>query len=141
MKKGIVIVMSMVVKKVALKSNFARRQRNACPRCYETHVGVMPDDGWLRWYIYDPNPYFLVRPLTLTTIAVADVQNGFLVGNVHSRFHDLSRKERVLQTSAICMWNLSKEYVNSVNEYQLEVTSNHIPISVPRGYVALSIVD
>lgn len=59
MKKGVVIVMSMVVKKVALKSNFARRQRNACPRCYETHVGVMPDDGWLRWYkslFYCPSP-------------------------------------------------------------------------------------
>jgi hypothetical protein len=66
MKKGIVIVMSMVVKKVALKSKFSRRQRNACPRCYETHVGVMPDDGWLRWYAYNSNPYFLVRPLTLT---------------------------------------------------------------------------
>ena len=51
MKKGTVVVMSMIVKKVALEQEHARRQRNACPRCYETHAGVMPDDGWLQWYI------------------------------------------------------------------------------------------
>lgn len=50
-KKGGVIVMSMIVKKVALRTEYSRRQRNACPRCYETSVGVMRDDGWLKWYV------------------------------------------------------------------------------------------
>ncbi|KAF9472538.1 hypothetical protein BDN70DRAFT_886891 [Pholiota conissans] len=50
-KKGRVIVMSVIVKKVGLKQKHANRQRNACPRCYETPIGVMPDDGWLQWYV------------------------------------------------------------------------------------------
>jgi len=50
-KKGTVIVMSVIVEKVALQQEHARRQRNACPRCYETPVGVMPDGGWLQWYV------------------------------------------------------------------------------------------
>ena len=49
-KKGTVIVMSMIVK-VALEQERTRHQRNACPRCYETDVGVMRDDGWLQWYV------------------------------------------------------------------------------------------
>lgn len=50
-KKGTVIVMSMIVKKVALQGKRASCQRKACPRCYETHVGVMQDCGWLQWYV------------------------------------------------------------------------------------------
>ena len=50
-KKGTVVVMSVIVKKVALRQEHASRQRNVCPRCYETPVGVMPDDGWLQWYV------------------------------------------------------------------------------------------
>ena len=50
-KKGTVIVMSMIVKKVALERERASRQRNTCPRCYETRVGVMMDDGWLQWCV------------------------------------------------------------------------------------------
>jgi hypothetical protein len=50
-KKGTVIVMSMIVKKVALGGDWASRQRKVCPRCYETHVGVMQDYGWLEWYV------------------------------------------------------------------------------------------
>jgi hypothetical protein len=46
-KKGTVLVMSMIVK-VPLKQK--ERQMNVCPRCGETDVGVMPDDGWLQWY-------------------------------------------------------------------------------------------
>jgi hypothetical protein len=44
-KKGMVLVMSMIVK-VALEEK--ERQMKACPRCNETDV--MPDDGWLQWY-------------------------------------------------------------------------------------------
>lgn len=47
-RKGTVLVMSMVVKKVALEQG-ARRQRNTCPDCYETELGVMPDKGWSQW--------------------------------------------------------------------------------------------
>ena len=49
-KEGGVIVMSMVVKKVALKSIAGRLQRTTCPVCYTTKLGVMPDDGWFKWY-------------------------------------------------------------------------------------------
>jgi hypothetical protein len=50
-KKGNIYVMSMVVKKVALRNKYAQRQRNVCPRCYDTQIGVMPDEGWLQWYV------------------------------------------------------------------------------------------
>jgi len=50
-KKGTIIVMSMILKKVELDGEWASRQRKVCPRCYETHVGVMQDYGWLRWYV------------------------------------------------------------------------------------------
>ena len=51
-KKGTVIVMNMIVKKVALQQECASRQRNACPRCYETRVGVIVlDGGWQEWYV------------------------------------------------------------------------------------------
>ena len=43
-KNGTVLVMSMIVEKVA-KDNVA--QRNECPHCYETDLGVMADEGWL----------------------------------------------------------------------------------------------
>jgi hypothetical protein len=49
-RKGTVLVMSMVVKKVALEQEGARRQRNTCPDCYETELGVMPDKGWFQWF-------------------------------------------------------------------------------------------
>ena len=42
-KVGRVLVMSMVVEKLA------RAWRNACPHCNETDLGVMEDEGWLRW--------------------------------------------------------------------------------------------
>jgi len=50
-KKGTVIVMGMILKKVVLDGERASRQRKVCPRCYETRVGVMQDDGWLQWYV------------------------------------------------------------------------------------------
>ena len=49
-KKETVIVMSMIVK-VSVKQERARHQKNTCPRCDETDVGVMRDDGWLQWYV------------------------------------------------------------------------------------------
>ena len=49
-KEGRVIVMSMVIKKVALKSIAGRLQRTTCPVCYTTKLGVMPEDGWFKWY-------------------------------------------------------------------------------------------
>ena len=52
-KKGTVLVMSMIVKKVALNDKkYAQRQRNVCPHCYETQIGVMPDEAWLKWCAY-----------------------------------------------------------------------------------------
>jgi len=49
-KKGRVLVMSMTVKKVALRQRYTQRQGQVCPRCYETQIGVMADEGWLQWY-------------------------------------------------------------------------------------------
>ena len=49
-KKGTVLVMSMIVKKVALRQKYTQRQGQVCPRCYDTQIGVMPDGGWLQWY-------------------------------------------------------------------------------------------
>ena len=48
-KKGTVLVMSMIVKKAELEQDAARRQRSTCPNCYNTNLGVMPDDGWFKW--------------------------------------------------------------------------------------------
>jgi len=49
-KKGTVLTMSMVLRKVTLSEKIAQ-QRRVCPRCYKTKIGVMPDDGWLQWYV------------------------------------------------------------------------------------------
>ena len=48
-KKGTVLVMSMIVEKLALEEGKARAQTNACPHCNETDLGVMADEGWLHW--------------------------------------------------------------------------------------------
>jgi hypothetical protein len=48
-KKGAELVMSMIVEKVALDEGKDRAQRNTCPYCYNTHLGVMADEGWLQW--------------------------------------------------------------------------------------------
>ena len=48
-KTGTVLVMSMIVEKVALDKGRHRSQRNTCPHCYKTHLGVMEDEGWLQW--------------------------------------------------------------------------------------------
>ena len=48
-KKGIELVMSMIVEKVVLDEEMARGQRNICPHCYKTDLGVMADEGWLHW--------------------------------------------------------------------------------------------
>ena len=48
-KKGTVLVMSMIVEKVALDKGKDWTQRNTCPHCYETDLGVMVDEGWLHW--------------------------------------------------------------------------------------------
>ncbi|KDR66042.1 hypothetical protein GALMADRAFT_259871 [Galerina marginata CBS 339.88] len=47
-KKGTVIIMNMILRKVRVQQELVNRQKNACPHCYETRVGVMPDDGWLQ---------------------------------------------------------------------------------------------
>ena len=47
-KTGTVLVMSMVVEK-ALDKEKTQAQRNTCPHCYKTHLGVMKDEGWLQW--------------------------------------------------------------------------------------------
>ena len=41
--------MSINVEKVALDKGKAQVQRNTCPRCYKTVLGVMEDEGWLQW--------------------------------------------------------------------------------------------
>ena len=48
-KKGTVLVMSMIVEKLALDEGKDRTQRNTCPHCYKTHLGVIADEGWLQW--------------------------------------------------------------------------------------------
>ena len=48
-KKGTELVMSMFVEKVALDKGKARAQRNTCPCCYKTDLGVMADEGWFQW--------------------------------------------------------------------------------------------
>ena len=48
-KKGTVLVMSMIVEKVALNEERAQTQRSTCPHCYRTKLGVMADEGWLHW--------------------------------------------------------------------------------------------
>ena len=48
-KKGKELVMSINVEKVALYEGKAQVQRNTCPRCYKTDLGVMEDEGWLQW--------------------------------------------------------------------------------------------
>ena len=48
-EKGTVLVMSMIVERVALDEVKARAQRSTCPHCYKTDLGVMADEGWLRW--------------------------------------------------------------------------------------------
>ena len=48
-KTGTVLVMSMIVEKVALDGGRHQSQRNTCPHCYKTHLGVMEDEGWLQW--------------------------------------------------------------------------------------------
>ena len=48
-KTGTVLVMSIIVEKVALTEGKDRDQRNTCPHCYKTHLGVMEDEGWLQW--------------------------------------------------------------------------------------------
>ena len=48
-EKGTVLVMSMIVEKLALDEGKDQAQRNACPHCNETDLGVMADEGWLHW--------------------------------------------------------------------------------------------
>jgi hypothetical protein len=48
-KKGTVLVMSMIVRKLALDKGKNLARRDACPNCHETDIGVMVDEGWLRW--------------------------------------------------------------------------------------------
>ena len=48
-KTGSVLVMSMIVEKVALDKGKDRAQRNTCPHCCKTDLGVMKDQGWLQW--------------------------------------------------------------------------------------------
>ena len=48
-EKGRELVMSINVEKAALDKGKAKIQRNTCPRCYKTDLGVMEDEGWLQW--------------------------------------------------------------------------------------------
>ena len=49
-KKRTELVMSMIVRKVALDDKGkAWAQRSTCPHCYKTELGVMADEGWLHW--------------------------------------------------------------------------------------------
>ena len=46
-KRGTVLVMSMVDQKVALLDKGKARTQRICPHCYRTVLGVMEDEGWL----------------------------------------------------------------------------------------------
>ena len=48
-KTGTVLVMSMIVEKLELNKGMDQAQRNTCPCCYKTDLGVMEDEGWLLW--------------------------------------------------------------------------------------------
>ena len=48
-KKGTELVMSMIMEKVALDKGKASAQRNTCPYCHKTDLGVIVDEGWLQW--------------------------------------------------------------------------------------------
>ena len=48
-KKGTVLVMSIIVEKIAPDVGQDRAQRNTCPHCYDTDLGVMVVEGWLQW--------------------------------------------------------------------------------------------
>jgi hypothetical protein len=48
-EKGTVLVMSMIIEKMALDEGKDRAQRNTCPYCNKTDLGVMADGGWLQW--------------------------------------------------------------------------------------------
>jgi hypothetical protein len=50
-KEGAEFVMSMIVEKIATDKEKAhwQTQRNVCPHCNETDIGVMADEGWLHW--------------------------------------------------------------------------------------------
>ena len=48
-KKGTKLVMSMIMEKIALDEGKDRVQRNTCPHCYKTDLGVMADEGWFHW--------------------------------------------------------------------------------------------
>ncbi|EDR07906.1 uncharacterized protein LACBIDRAFT_327687 [Laccaria bicolor S238N-H82] len=50
-KEGAVLVMSILIR-IQLESGSAKDQRNTCPRCFRTDVGVMRDQGWLEWVEY-----------------------------------------------------------------------------------------
>ena len=47
-KKGTVLVMSMIVEKLAVDKGKARAQRNICPHLTKW-TSVMADEGWLQW--------------------------------------------------------------------------------------------
>ncbi|PPQ93421.1 hypothetical protein CVT25_004493 [Psilocybe cyanescens] len=65
-EQGKVIIMSMIVKRIALKR--IGHQKETCPRCYRTKVGVMRDNGWLkcrrceRRFGWNEKTYSLVPP-------------------------------------------------------------------------------
>jgi hypothetical protein len=48
-KKGAELVMSMIMDILAQDEEEAQAQRNVCPHCNKTDVGVMEDEGWLHW--------------------------------------------------------------------------------------------
>ena len=49
-KKGTVLIMSVLVEKfLAEGKDSDRAQRNTCPHCNKTDLGVMADEGWFQW--------------------------------------------------------------------------------------------
>ena len=48
-KKGRVLVMSMIMMKLAQDEGRNQVQTNTCPNCNETDLGVMADERWLHW--------------------------------------------------------------------------------------------
>jgi hypothetical protein len=93
-KRGTVLVMSMVVKR---DEEHARRQRNICPQCFKTRIGVMPDEGWLQWCAFS---FFYIHPLT-SLVLVADVRNVFVVQKGSSKSFNLPLGKKMLQSSGI----------------------------------------
>ena len=107
-KKGTVLVMCMIVEKLALDQE--HRNRNTCPHCDETDLGVMADEG-----CYTGKNYHCLRFLLLNLGDYSRrCERNFVPTMELSRF-DTSLHTIVLWSSETSPYWLLKLYVNYLN--------------------------